>query len=187
MPRHALEWSDFQTDVLQDLYINCELPQRNVANCFGVDVRTLRKQLKKMSILRSLSEATKLAWKNGVKKYNSSSVVSGKDWVGWNGGRVKHDGYILVYYPYHPLIKSGKYILEHRLVWFTAHPNTPSTYIIHHLNGVRDDNRLENLVALPRKNHSTWTLLKTYQKRIRELESKLKNEANQNSKTLRLG
>lgn len=35
---------------------------------------------------------------------------------------------------------------EHRVVWETAHGPIPKGAYLHHLNGVPDDNRLENLV-----------------------------------------
>jgi hypothetical protein len=68
----------------------------------------------------------------------------------WNGGVVKRRGYILVYAPdHHSIVGRGtqrKYVLEHRLV-MEAHLGRPLAdgERVHHLNGVRDDNRLENL------------------------------------------
>ena len=86
----------------------------------------------------------------------------------WKGGRYKnHQGYILV------KIGKGTYALEHRLVWERHNGSPlPTGYVVHHLNGVKSDNRPENLVAIPRKKHSTWTLVQLAQKRIRELEGK---------------
>ncbi len=48
--------------------------------------------------------------------------------------------------------------------------------IVHHLNGIRNDNRLKNLHLLSsKKEHHTKTLMQILQKRILSLESKLKN------------
>lgn len=64
----------------------------------------------------------------------------------WKGGRRKEDGYVFIYCPDHPNSKSNGYVREHTLVM--------SQYLgralekgenVHHKNGVKDDNRLENL------------------------------------------
>ena len=66
----------------------------------------------------------------------------------WKGGR-KYDGqgYVLIYMPKHPRPSSKNYIYEHRLVMET-HINRllKSTEIVHHINGIRDDNRINNLM-----------------------------------------
>lgn len=76
----------------------------------------------------------------------------------WKGGRIisKRDGYILVMAPAnHPYSKKGgggnkgKYILEHRLVM----ERVLGRYLkpdedVNHVNGVKGDNRPENLVVV---------------------------------------
>lgn len=69
------------------------------------------------------------------------------------------NGYIYEYTPDHPRALDNKsdmsgYVLQHRLVWEKANGRLlRSDEVIHHINGVRDDNRLENLVALTNSNH----------------------------------
>ena len=43
---------------------------------------------------------------------------------------------------------------EHRLVWEKAHGPIPEGYIVHHKNGDKFDNRLENLEILTHAEHS---------------------------------
>lgn len=73
---------------------------------------------------------------------------------------IKKDGYgyIKIFSPNHPFKDKQKYVKEHRLVMEKhigrfLNPNE----VIHHINGIRDDNRIENLKLLP--NQATHLLL----------------------------
>lgn len=62
-------------------------------------------------------------------------------------------GYVLVYNDKHPhRRKDCNYVLEHRLVMenFLGRYLEPEE-VVHHINGVRDDNRIENLELLTGK------------------------------------
>lgn len=158
---------------MRDLYLNMELRQDLVAKIFGVSNWKMRKILRKMGIKRTLSEATKLSWEHGTKKYNYKAMEQYRKRLREErmGKRVKTGrGYILVF-----VGENGRYgrnyDYEHILVWEKHNGRKlPKNWVIHHLNGIRDDNRIENLIALPRKKHETWTLIKYYQNRIRQLE-----------------
>ncbi len=100
----------------------------------------------------------------------------GKDHHNWKGGRIKSSGYIFVHKPDHPRAKRDGYVREHILVWEETHGKPlPNDWIIHHLNGVKDDNRPANLVALPNKKH--YLILAAKAKRIQELEALLNGQA----------
>jgi len=67
----------------------------------------------------------------------------------WKGGRhADSRGYVLIYKPGHPNSQRNNtgYVLEHILVMsnFLGRPLTREE-TVHHRNGIRDDNRLENL------------------------------------------
>jgi len=71
----------------------------------------------------------------------------GKDNPCWRGGRCKDkDGYIMVYAPTHPNTKYIGYVLEHRLVMEKKLGRLLlRTEQVDHINGIKDDNRVENL------------------------------------------
>jgi len=83
-------------------------------------------------------------------------------------------GYIFVPIPEHPFCNSGGMVAQHRLVIEKKIGRylTPDE-IVHHLNGIRDDNRPQNLVITKCHSHSSWTYIKALQKRIRDLEVQL--------------
>jgi endogenous inhibitor of DNA gyrase (YacG/DUF329 family) len=68
---------------------------------------------------------------------------------------VRQDGYIAVYYPNHPDASARGLILEHRLVAEEKYGRRIlRTEHVHHLNGVRDDNRPENIELIDPGDHA---------------------------------
>jgi hypothetical protein len=64
----------------------------------------------------------------------------------WNGGRKTMRGYVYILNPEHPFNNAG-YVLEHRLVMeeFLGRYLTKEE-VVHHINEIKNDNRLENLM-----------------------------------------
>lgn len=154
---------------LEDLYIKKKWTLTSLAGHYKVKVDTIRSILVDYGIsIRSTLEVLKLS---------APSRVWDKDGHGrnWQGGRSKNttNGYTTIWMPEHHRASKQGYVYEHILVWEqTYNKHVPDGYHVHHLNGVRTDNRPENLQALPQGEHIG--LARPYKKRILELEAELK-------------
>jgi len=51
-------------------------------------------------------------------------------------------------------IKNGKNCQLHRLIWEEHYGKIPKGYIVHHINGNKHDNRIENLTCISHKEHN---------------------------------
>jgi len=74
----------------------------------------------------------------------------------WKGGRLKStEGYIKIYLPEHPHGDIKGYILEHRVIMekHIGRYLSPSEQV-HHRNGIKNDNRIENLKLFSGNPHS---------------------------------
>lgn len=68
--------------------------------------------------------------------------------------KVKIDGYIYIRMPKHPNAILGGYIAEHRLIIEkNIGRKLKSNEVVHHTNGIRDDNRIENLKLCSQSEH----------------------------------
>lgn len=75
---------------------------------------------------------------------------SGKNHPNWKGGITKtNEGYILEFHPNHPFAWKSGYILQHRLIMekYIKRFLLPIE-VVHHINGISNDNRIENLQLL---------------------------------------
>ena len=100
-------------------------------------------------------------------------------------GRIKYGSrqqYWAIYTPLHPFADSKGYVFEHRLVmekhikrFLTSKEN------IHHINGIKTDNRIENLELLINKIHSSKEIKKRWEDS--SLRKAIKNRKNINQYT----
>lgn len=122
---------------------------------------------------RCYSCASKNRWKTGQM---ASLMLKGEANPNWRGGRFKDArGYVYLKKPEYLGASKTGYIAEHKFIWEQAHGKPlPKGWIIHHLNGIPDDNRIVNLVGLPNKKHAH--ILQAKAKRIQELEAILNNQ-----------
>jgi len=81
-------------------------------------------------------------------KRNISNAQKGDKCYRWTGGIINVHGYILIKQD------DGQYKQEHRII-MERHIKRNLTHheIVHHINQIRDDNRIENLQIMDNKSH----------------------------------
>lgn len=148
---------------LQRLYRDEGLTTYQIANKLGVVSQ---------AVLRTMN-------KFGIKRRSRKEVTRGEKHYNWKGGRYLHkDGYVFVKAETHPHRTSRGYALEHILVVEKQLGRfLRKGEVVHHLNGIKDDNRIENLVVMRNQAHSN--LIPVFKKKIRELEEENKTLAQQ--------
>jgi uncharacterized protein (DUF1330 family) len=96
------------------------------------------------------SEATKEKIKEsqiGQHHSPNTEYKKGYNHPNWKGGKIKKDGYVMVRVNNHPFTNNRGYVKEHRLVMekhLGRYLNKKE--VVHHINGIRDDNKIENLM-----------------------------------------
>lgn len=72
----------------------------------------------------------------------------------WRGGRYRQGPYIIIHKPDHPFADARGYVKEHRAIWeFYNNAILLPWASVHHINAIKDDNRIENLIAMTSKTH----------------------------------
>ena len=103
----------------------------------------------------------------------------------WKGGRkYNRNGYVFILDKGNPGADKNGYIFEHRKV-MSEHIGRPleDSEIVHHINGIKDDNRIENLELLINGEHTT--LHHTGSKRSGETKLKISEKAKERTKDKR--
>lgn len=167
-------------ETIPQLYIEEKLSIRELGRKFGLSPGAISSILTVRGItLRTVSEGLKTKfpqgrfgkiagnWHGGKTRHISTQIRrkddqprekyirKGEEAAHWKGGKFQiPQGYIYIYQPDHLYTTKRRYVMEHRLV-MEKHlgrylkPNE----LVHHKNGIKDDNRLENLELLTKGTH----------------------------------
>lgn len=146
-----------QQSILFQLY-NSGFSQSEIAKMLGVSVAPVRNVMKINGGLRSHEASMRIASERGVFKASAKKKENSHL---WKGGRSIDNGYVSVHNPFYDpnvagqgIVDKSYYIREHRLVWILANGNIPDGFEVHHINGIKTDNRIENLVILSKSDHA---------------------------------
>lgn len=137
-------WSSQETKLLMELYPNRS--NSELANIFGRPISSIEHKASRLG-LRKTKEYISQTW---------SKVRKGEKACNWKGGKKRNKkGYILLKVENHPYSDKQSYIMEHRLIMEKKigrylRPDE----IVHHKNGIKDDNRIENLEIMEIGEHT---------------------------------
>ena len=96
----------------------------------------------------------KKGWTNKGSFKDGHKDLVGKRPRNWRGGRTMIGEYVYLGSPNHPNKNSGGYVAEHRLVMEKKIGRyLTSNEEVHHINGIKDDNRIENLELVIKERH----------------------------------
>src|SRR3990167_9078352 len=130
---------------LKTQYIDNQLTLREIADLLGTTVGNIHSALTHADIpTRDYKEGLKVKYKEGR---------FGKLASNWKGGKIMTGGgHVYIYSPNHPLANHKGYVMEHRLV-MEKHIGRFLTQeeVVHHLDGSKINNELENLKLLPNR------------------------------------
>ena len=175
-------------EVLYELYVIRGKPMHEIAKELDIAVGSVYNYMKRYGIdSRTTKESFKLLKDNGweypksakekISKAHKGKIVSEEtrrkmsyaDKVGGIGHKKKReDGYIAIYFPDHPESSKDGYIMEHILVMEALiGRHLKDNEVVHHKNGIRDDNRKENLKLMDFREHARYHMEQRYDKKRR--------------------
>lgn len=126
----------------------------------AVSNEQLRVLLPNKSPLAIYKKAYKMGLRTSaeIEFLNRSEARKGEKASNWKGGvRTTKAGYRQLLRPDHPRADGCGYVMEHIIVWEeeTGIP-VPLNCCIHHLNGIKNDNRIQNLCMMQHKAHTVF-------------------------------
>jgi hypothetical protein len=160
-------------ELLQKLYVTDGKPIRLIAKSLHRGEGTVLRYLNKYGIetrpqnqwfgrKHNLSSIEKIRKANIGRKTSQETrlklSISGKGKKhSWCSRRVKSGGYISLFLPDHPMARKNGYVSEHRYEMSKKLGRLlEKDEIVHHINGIKDDNRPDNLALGTRISHQEF-------------------------------
>lgn len=158
---------------LEDLYFNKNYTIRGIAAFYRVGSSTPDYWFRKLGInRRTHGEAAVLRDKLKRRNYNFLFERTMANHPNWKGGRrISSAGYVELKISTHPRARRNGYVFEHLVVYEQHFGSVPKGSHIHHKNGNKQDNRIENLQLMTPKEHIS--VIPDLFKKIAELEERI--------------
>lgn len=153
------------------LYVDDKKSMKEIATTLGISIWNVHDKLHKEEVeirprmtdkCRIMATEANTGRKMSDEEKKRRSINSKHGGIG--GKKNLNTGYISIYFPDHPLSKDG-YILEHRLVMEALiGRHLKNDEVVHHINGVKSDNRKENLLLMTQSEHKRFHMVERYKK-----------------------
>ena len=143
---------------LRRLYLDEKMSGAKIGNLLGLKPQSVNSALRRFNIPR----------RSDTESHSKELHYR------WNGGKfLSTSGYYRIYKPDHHRADKRGYVYEHIVIWEEANGRKlRKDEMVHHLNGIKIDNRPLNLLALRKEEHRRW--IPALQEHIRQLEAEIK-------------
>lgn len=172
---------------LEELYLNEKLPMHKISKIKNISTTTVFNLLHKYEIptrshkdtftmknhklsSEQIERIRKLHFNKTLSMETKQKMSNAKIKKGIGHKKNRTDGYVAIYFPDHPKSNKDGYIMEHDLIMecFIGR-HLKKDEIVHHINHKRNDNRIENLKLMTKREHISMHVKERHEQRRRLL------------------